>query len=299
MESLLEVLRASGFKASELYDEQGCFDFIAKDDHRLMVAKVAPDIDRFSSKLSYWLKKVANILSAAPVIIGLSRGSESIENGVVYDKFNVPTTNINTLKQALAGFSPYLYFKAGRYYVKIDGASLKSFRERLNISLGDLARTIGVSRRTIYEYERSGMLATIETAMKLQEAVETKLLLPIDIFESRSTPVFETDEARGVMVGAVSKKLSKLGLKTYTIERAPFNIIAKNHDFKILVKVSGKLSKKVKRQIRTVESMANVSGSLGITIIKDGEDEELKALNYGEFKRIKSRNELLEVIGAP
>lgn len=298
LEALLEVLIAHGFKASEPCDEHDCFDVIAKGREHLIVAKVAPDIDRFSSKSSYELKKVANILTASPVIIGSSKGSEEIENGVVYDRSEIPATNVNTFKQALAGFSPYVYFKAGKYYVKVDGESLKAFRERLRMSLGDLARAIGVSRRTIYEYERSGMLATVETAMKLQEVAETKLLPPVDIFERVPVDMPEAGEIGEIMVSMVSRKLSKLGLRTYTIKRAPFNIIAKNHEFKVLVKVSDKLNKRVKRQIIAIKSMADVSDSLGMAIVRDGEAEELSALNYGEFKRIKSRTELLEVIGA-
>jgi putative transcriptional regulator len=300
LRSSLKAMREAGFDVSTPPDDRRTsLDVVARRRDILLVAKAVEDIEETPEALGRELRRAASALSAIPILIASRKGGEAIEDGVVYGKMNIWAASPTTIINALRGEGPYVYSKLNRYYVHINGEGLRAARLRKGLSLGDLARMVGVSRKAIYEYERGSMDATLEVALKIEEALESSLIVPVDILApltSRPPPA----EKEGVkpLEGEVLSKLRELGFEAFHFKRAPFNVIARSKRTRLLVKVSGGLDEQIERELSVVRSMAHVSGCLSLTIVKE---EALRGegdlLPYGEFKKVESEPELIEIIG--
>ncbi|MCX8204061.1 MAG: helix-turn-helix domain-containing protein [Candidatus Nezhaarchaeota archaeon] len=294
----IRILRESGFRVSTtLIDRRSSFDLMARRDLSLLVAKAVEELDKVTEELSSELKKVASALSATPLIIASQRGGEAIEENVAYDKMGIWAVTPATLNKAVRGEGPLIYSKLGRFYVDIDGGKLKKAREQRRLSLGSLARLVGVSRKTIYEYERRSMDSTLEVAIKMEEVLEQGLATPIDIFTLTTTYGHGPEDVSDPLEKNVVLRLKAMGFKVFHFKRAPFNLIAKGEHNRLLIRVARSLDHQVKREIKVVRSLADVSDSLGLAIVEEGvSTKEGGVLSYEDLRRVKSEAELIKSI---
>ncbi|PCN50182.1 hypothetical protein B6U99_05805 [Candidatus Geothermarchaeota archaeon ex4572_27] len=272
---------------------------VARREDRLLVAKAVEDIDRVPESTSVELRRIALALSATPLLVGARKGDREIEEGVVYERMGVRAVAPKTFDYAVRGEKPFVYSKVGRYYVKLDGEKLREVRTRMRLSLGDLARMVGVSRRAIYEYERGTMDATLEVAARIQEVLNCCLATPIDLLApmERGEEVGEEWVDERPLMREVMCKLRRLGFEAYTFRRAPFNLIARGRRHRLMVKVAERLDRKAERSMVVVRSMADVSDSLSLAIVREEvRAEEQGLINYREFKRVRSEPELVKLI---
>ena len=274
---------------------------MAKREDSLVVAKTVEDVDKVSEGTSLELKKIASALSATPLFIGAKKGGVEMEEGVVYEKMGVKALAPGTFKEAVKGEGPYIYSKVGRYYVKIDGEKLREVRVSRRLSLGDLARMVGVSRKAIYEYERGAMDATLEVAARIQEVLDYPLASPINLLtpQPEEGEGVEEDYEANSLVKEVLFKFKRLGFEAFPFKKAPFNIIARSCRNRMLIRVSERLDKRTERSLVVVRSMADVSDSLSLTIVKEeAKVEEQGLLKYKDFKKVRSEPELVRIIGS-
>ena len=107
-----------------------------------------------------------------------------MEEGVIYERYDIPTIGLETLKNMILYKEyPEILADRGGYFVKIDGNVIKQYREEYSLSLKDLADLAHVSRATMYKYENEIVRANAETAMILEEILNTKVTLDIDILK--------------------------------------------------------------------------------------------------------------------
>lgn len=297
----VRILRESGFKVSvPLNDRRASFDLMARRDSSLLVAKAIEELNEVSEGVGSELKRVASALSATSLIIASQKDGEAIEENVAYDKMGVWAITPATLSKAVRGEGPLVYSKLGRFYVNIDGGKLKEARERKRLSLGRLARLVGVSRRAIYEYERGLMDSTLEVAIRMEEVLEQGLATPIDIFAPAppSAPPAHGPGSSDPLEEGVSLRLKAMGFKVFHFKRAPFNIIAKGRQSRLLVKVARHLDYQFKRKLKIVRSLADVSNSLSCVVVEEGAPAYRDdVLPYECFKKVRSEDELVEMLG--
>ncbi len=181
------ILAKAGFDVSSALDLRGiCFDVVARLDERILVIKILSNIDAFSKDNADELKTLAEVLAATPLVIGERSSSGALEPSIVYSRFNISIISNETLADLLLEEAPPFIFAApGGLYVRLDSVLLRMVREERGISLGALAETAGVSRRTIQMYE-SGMGAMIDAALRIEEYLGLPIVEPIDPFEFRS-----------------------------------------------------------------------------------------------------------------
>ena len=126
--------------------------------------------------------RICDALDATPIVIGERSSSGSLEAGIVYSRFNISIISNDTLADLLLEDAPPFIFAApGGLYVKLDSDMLRAAREERGISLGTLAETAGVSRRTIQMYE-GGMSAMIDAAVRLEEYLDAPIIEPVNPF---------------------------------------------------------------------------------------------------------------------
>ena len=152
LQNIENLLKSQGFKTSDIYD-QGSFDIVARKNLLILLLKTFLNIDSINeNKINYYTKiterqnlssastSSAQISLASPIIIGEKSRNGFLEEGVIYERYDIPTIGFDTLKNMiLYNEYPEILADRGGYFVKIDGNVIKQYREEYSMSLKDLA----------------------------------------------------------------------------------------------------------------------------------------------------------------
>ncbi|MBT0158424.1 helix-turn-helix domain-containing protein [Candidatus Bathyarchaeota archaeon A05DMB-2] len=179
------ALKEAGFQISQICcSRPSCFDFAAGKNGRTLLVKVNSDVDTFNPKDSRELRAIASSISAASLVISQQTHGKPLQDDTVYSRYGVFVVTEKTLKAiALETANPLIYASPGGYTVEIDGKLVEKRRKELGMSVGKLAEKIGVSRRTLYGYERGMTRASVTSAYKLAETLGVPVAKPINVLE--------------------------------------------------------------------------------------------------------------------
>jgi putative transcriptional regulator len=271
LDQAIRVLQKAEFIISEKCDiRPRSFDVGARRGKTFLLIKVLSNIEGLGENTSREMRRLAVLFNGTPVVIGEHTNDHPLESGAVYLRYGIPCVNVETFKDNfLEGVPPLVYAAPGGLYVEIDGDTLKAVREAKNISLGELAKQLAVSRRAISKYE-NGMNATVDIALKLEEILDTPLARPINMlvrFEKPESP--EKDDlgdARDLEKEALRTMMS-IGFDVFRTTRAPFNALSKDDDNKVLTGVSD-YSEAVIKRARFMSSLAEVADTYSVFIVK-------------------------------
>jgi putative transcriptional regulator len=155
-------------------------------DGRLVLFKITSDVEKLSQLEINELRSLAALLDVSAVIVAEKRGRKKLISGVIYEKKKVPVITPEDLEKVLtkgkrAGI--YVYQCKDSFKVRINAEVLRERREEKGLSLGDLASSLNVSRKLIYEYERGESDPTLDKAEKLVEILGEDIIEPLDPFE--------------------------------------------------------------------------------------------------------------------
>ena len=205
--------------------------------HKKAFIKIVDSVLRLSSNEIQDLKKASYTLDISPIIVAERIGRHRLEEGVVYDKSGVPLISITTLAMFAKGDKVFIYSKKGSYYVKINAQMLRTLRERLGMSLGELAYKIGVSRKAVYEYERGNMDVTIETAERIYEVLGHESVFDsLDIFSMRPKLREEEEPSpHSTTENKLVKELRNIGLLTHHLRHTAADIVASKEDSRYII----------------------------------------------------------------
>jgi putative transcriptional regulator len=183
--ALSVMLKEAGFQVSQICcTRPSCFDFAARKDNKVVLIKIHLDVDSFSHQDATELKIIADDVSAASLIISQKTHDKPLEDDTVYSRHAVFVITEKTIKNiALQTVNPLVYAGPGGYFVEIDGALVEKRRKELGFSVGKLAEMIGVSRRTLYGYERGMTKASVSSAYNLAKTLGVPVAKPINVLE--------------------------------------------------------------------------------------------------------------------
>ncbi|MDD5447519.1 MAG: transcriptional regulator [Methanocellales archaeon] len=276
IQQVLAVLSKAGFIVSDRCDvHPRSFDLAARRGQLLLLLKVLSNIDGLSEEIANEIRCLANRLIGYPIIIGDKTRDTFLENGAVYLRYGIPSFNVRTLYDYfIEGVPPLIYAAPGGLYVSIDGDVLREARKDGNISLGELARELGVSRRTISKYEE-GMDATIKIALKLESILDVPLACPIDLLYSRSQNESQLyPNSVPMMVRDILQIFVDIGFDVLPIAHAPFNALSQEKGIVILTGISKYNDKMIKRA-RLMSSISNVAQAQSVLIV-EGQSKTLQ-----------------------
>jgi len=256
VDAVVKILRKAGFAVTDLVETKPrCFDIVARKGNTILLLKVLYNIDSLKPEMAEEMKVVAKLLKASPIVVGEKFKFDYLERGVVYNRHGLPVINTATFYDFIVeGIAPMVYSAPGGYYVKLDNEKIREMREKLGISLGEMAKLLGVSRRTVKKYEE-GIDTTVETALKIEEILGTYVIKAIDILnfvkddvvKEEKEPTFSGEEAE------IIEQLKVIGIKVYPIKHAPFDVVSKADDEKILTGV---------KQVREIDKRASILGRI-------------------------------------
>ncbi|RZN40947.1 MAG: transcriptional regulator [Methanophagales archaeon ANME-1-THS] len=308
---VLEILKEAGFIVSRRCEARS-FDLAARRSELTVLAKIMRNIDGMTEEVAKSIKRAAFCLLASPLVVGERTGTSLLEDDVVYHRYNIPALNTHTLYDYFVeGVQPYVYSATRGLYVTIDGDAMRQAREKKEISLGEIASQLGLSRRSVSLYEEGGMSTSIEIALKLEEILETMLIKPLEVF---STEAPSSDILKGGVEGAVSSlekdilgMMEEIGFEILPMAHAPFSAVsfpepvskARSEGTKILTGISRYTERLIKRA-RIVSSVSQVTGTKSVFVvngtIKRVQIDTTVLFEKEELKRIRDPDEFTSVM---
>lgn len=290
------LLKSQGFKTSDIY-EQGSFDLVARKKLQILLLKTFLNIDSINEQNAHEMKQLANIFLASPIIIGEKSRNGFLEEGVIYERYDIPTIGLDTFKNMIMyNEFPEILADRGGYFVKIDGNVIKQYREDYSLSLKELAGLAHVSRATMYKYENGIVRANAETAMILEEILNTKVTLDIDLLKPKQEDIKYNEDIND---------LSKLGYGVLSTNKSPFDAVAKmkssDEQSPLLTNVEKNRSEKtLKRMAIPLKDLSMVTTSEPVFIINNDKIKEsigtIPVIKSWELKEFEYSKELIKMI---
>jgi putative transcriptional regulator len=300
LKEINELLVSYGFETSHIYD-RSCFDMVARKELLLLLLKVLINIDGFTGMQAAEIKKVASTLLASPLIVGIKSKNEYLEEDVVYERHGIPVISSETLQNMIIEkVYPEIFADRGGYFVQIDGNTIKEIREQENLSLKELADKAHVSRETIYKYEHGMVRACPETVIMLENILNMKITLSIDIFKIPEAGKSKVDEY-------VPKELVKLGFGVIPTQRTPFDALAKVdfesfHEKNALITnlEKNRNQRALKNMALNVKDLSSITKTDAVFILEHKKKleciEGVPVVHSWEMGEMENSNEFLKVI---
>lgn len=301
-DQVTESLRKGAFEISErCVLRPSCFDIIARKHVLILLIKILANIDSMSEVYARQMMSIANMLSASPLLVGDRTRTAGMKAGMVYERFGVQAVNPRTLEDIVVrGILPMIFSSRGGYYVQIDGLLLKKTRLERNMSKGEVADSIGVSRRTIYNYEEENACATFETALRLEEFLDEAVTKPLAVLNipgeiSDDKPCFASDLEREIL-----GRLSDLGFQVHPVKKAPFNALTVEEGTVMLANIPREKLRVLLKRARILKSISNTLKTSAFFVFDSaGAKDSLEGVpivHKMELNKMEESDELVEML---
>ncbi len=230
-ESLGRALKEAGFQTSQLCcSRPSCFDFAARKGDESVLVKLYSDVDSFSRLDSHEVRVIAGRLSAVPIVVSNETHGKPLEDDTVYSRYSVYVVTEKTLRNvAFRTGYPLVNAGPGGYFVEVDGELIECRRKELGLSIGKLAEMVGVSRRTLYGYERCMAKASVPSAYNLAKVLGVPIAKPVDILKKtkkqRECLLLKANRAisKSVLLHRVFRKFAFCDI--LPVQKAPFDFV--------------------------------------------------------------------------
>ena len=297
------ALKEAGFEVSQICcSRPSCFDFAAKKSESTILLKVASEVDTFSDSVSHELKTIASRIPAAALLISQMSHGKRLEDDTVYSRNNVHVINEKTIKSIVQQTgNPLIYAGPGGYTVQVDGALVEHRRKELGMSIGQLAAMVGVSRRTLYGYERGMAKASVASAYKLAETLGVPVAKPINVLEkTRRQPEClllksKHDLMTKLLLRQVFKKFSSCDISP--VHKAPFDFIMSvpNENYLIIGGVAASDEPDLDNRVNEILSICRVIYAYPVLITENRKKAnlDLSCLCVEDLRVLRSPEELI------
>ncbi len=97
LQEIDNLLTSEGYKTSNIYN--GSFDLVARKNLLILLLKTFLNIDSINEANAHEMKQLANIFLASPIIIGEKSRNGILEEGVMYERYDIPAISFRNLKK--------------------------------------------------------------------------------------------------------------------------------------------------------------------------------------------------------
>lgn len=275
------MLEDAGFLVSDRCSiRPKSFDIAARRGEDLLLVKILGNIDGFDAQTGGEMRRLGEYLHATPVVVGMRTRDEELNPGVVYFRHGVPVLSPDTAMDLFVEeIPPLIYAAPGGLYVNIESETISEEREERGWSLGQLAKELGVSRRTVSKYE-DGMNASIEIAMELEDLFEQPLASPVDVLggaedvrDADPTPSApEMDPGDAVIISV----MTKAGYQVHPTTRSPFKAVSEDEQGPLHVLTGhSKYTRAAEKRARLMASIGRVAGTRSVYFVDETKSESI------------------------
>ncbi|ASJ02618.1 transcriptional regulator [Thermococcus profundus] len=300
IEIVSRVFQRGGFKVARVELRGGCFDLVASGLLTLLFVKVATNIDTVTEEQAEDLKRLSKVFKASPLIVGLKTKNSELEEDVIYERFGIYALSPATLYRVIIeGELPAIFAERGGLYVRINGELLRRLREKHGYSVGELASLLGVSRKSILNYEREEGAVSLEVAVRMEEIFDEPIAEPIDVLRAKVEGELKPSKPETPLEKEVFDKLTELGMGVVKVKRAPFNALSKEDEFTILTGIDEKKTRSTVKRAEMVAEVGRIINSGGLFVLEKSKLEvvsEVPLIPKESFEEIKDVDELIELI---
>jgi putative transcriptional regulator len=294
---LQRLLLEEGFEVGEPMVKNIIFDLVAKRDDILLIIKALTNIDALRGEVARELKILANELEASPMVVGRRSAMGDMMDGVVYFRHGIPAITPDTFQEFVKnGEFPMVYASPGGFYVNINREMLRRVRMERGLSLGQLAKVAGVSRKTIQLYEE-GMSATIDSALRLEEYLNAPLIEPINILRIK-----KFEEERGLppegVYDEIYRRLMEIGYDVFLTLRCPFEALSKDRWGVFLTGIRED-EKRIKRKATTLKVLTEILGKDAFIVVNESryeESEGIALIEKSELMEVERAEEIRKIV---
>ncbi len=299
-ESLFE--KAGFYLSQRCCARPSCFDFAARREKQLTFVKIHPNISNVYEKDAEGITTLAKLFYGTHLFICEKTRNKPLEDDTVYSRYKVAAVTNKTLEDALNKIGPLIEAGPGGYYVQLDGEAVRKERLKKGLSIGKLAGIMGVSRRTLYGYEREMAKASVSTAYKLEWILGIPVVKPIDIFTyPEETEGFFTVAKRIIsksrFLQFVIRKLLQFTFAVFQIRRAPFDFIAKTpeNEMNLLGAVAHERERNFKVRTEEIASVSKVveAQPILLTDSRKVSTDNVPLIHREDFEKIKCCEDLM------
>lgn len=302
-DSAESLFKKAGFHLSQrCCARPSCFDFVARRERQLAFVKVHPNIGNFYENDANGLAALGSFFSGASILVCENTRKRPLEDDTVYSRYHVGALTLKTLEDALLSkMGPLIEAGPGGYYVRLDGDKIRRKRLDKEMSIGKMAEIMGVSRRTLYGYEKEMAKASVSTAYKLEWVLGVPVIKPIDIFQYPMASEGFLATAKRIISESrflqfVIRKLLQFNFAVFQIRRAPFDFIAKAPENQTSLIGAVSQEKEKNFEIRT-EEIVSISKIVDAQPILVGDGGKIPAnvplLNREDFEQMKCCEDLM------
>jgi len=298
-----DILEKAGFRLSQrCYARPSCFDIAAQSKNQLIFLKIHPNIGNTCFNDAAELQKISGCFSAIPIIVGEKTRRKPLEDDTVYTRYDVCAITAKTLKDIfIKGVYPLVEAGPGGYYIKLDGILIRKRRQELGLSVGKLAEMVGISRRTLYGYEKEMAKGSVPAAYKLEWILGAPVAQTRDVFQGPERICFLATARRIIakhrLLKAVFIKFAQFDFKVTSTVRAPFDFIARcpEKGLKIIGGVADAGERNLDQRIKEVKSLGEIIGAhaVFITYGERSKDERIPLICHKVLTKMKYPEELL------
>lgn len=218
------------------------------------------------------------------LIVSMYWAGEELADYVLYTLHGVPMISLATLEGILSGRGR-IYIRMGKDgpHVSISGEKMKKLREAKGLSLGMLAGRVGVSRRTIYEYEKETLEPSLERGRRLLEVLGTEILDPIDVFSLRPETRAKQKEPDTSSEKRLIDAFRKSGGRVYHLKRSSTDIVASLPEEKMLFVVEHRRTseKKAYSKAENTSRMQEILEARAVYVYREGRLDKATVENLG------------------
>jgi putative transcriptional regulator len=297
------VLKEAGFTVSEkCCCRPSCFDYAARKGENVVLIKVQSDIDNLSPADSHELGVISRCVSAASFLLSERTREKPLEDDTVYSRYNALILTPKTFENiVLREVYPLIQAGPGGYYVEIDREAIKRRRQELGLSVGEMAEMIGISRRTLYGYERGMAKASVTAAYNLIYTLGVPVAKPINVFERSSDQLkcFLTAAKRVIATNKLLQKILRRLTRCHVtpVKKAPFDFVINvpEEKLRIIGGISDEKERDLNRRIDEILSVSKIVKAYPI-LITEGQkpsNMDIWCIRSEEFSKITNPEDLI------
>jgi putative transcriptional regulator len=297
------ILKEVGFNVSErCHSRPSCFDFAARRNETLVLIKIQPDIDILSPNDSQELKVISQCLSAASLLLGEKTHEKPLEDDTVYSRYDVLVVTPKTFENILLRKAyPLIQAGPGGCYVEIDNEAIKRRRQELGLSVGDVAEMVGISRRTLYGYERGMAKASVTVAYNMIYTLGIPVAIQVNVFEKSKyqrkcfLSTAKLAIARNKLLQKIFRKLARYHITT--VKKAPFDFVINlpEEEMRIIGGIANRKELELNRRIDEILSFSKIVKAHPI-LITEGQkpsNKNILCIRSEEISKIKNPEDLI------
>lgn len=298
------ILRLAGFDISvPCYSRPSCFDFVARRHDSLVLLKVQSDVSTLDCRDARDLERISGSVLSSVLLISNKGREKPLEDDTVYSRYSISAITPRTLENfVLHNTYPLMQANPGGCYVEIDCEILRRRRQELGLSIGKLAQTVGVSRRTLYGYEQRMAKASVQTAYNLVWALGVPVARPVDLLHKRKLSARCQFLARARNILQKNKILFRIfkrfaGCHLTAVEKAPFDFVLTIPEEKmpIIGGLAVGQEKGLDRRVAEILSVSRIVRAHSI-LLTEGHDPAVKNISCLQCDEVAKSNNLQDLL---